>query len=525
MGEHAKAQIAELTALPDHALARAGVTREEWRSTFDLLLRHPGRCAHIVLTAAQKAALLLFVAGLAALLVLDAKFALTAINAFFITFYLVVSAFKIFLIHHSLGTSHEIRFTQEELDALDEELLPIYTVLVPMYDEAESLPRLIDGLEKLDYPQDKLDVLLLLEENDDATLSAARGMDLPPFVSVVVTPDSQPKTKPKACNLGLARARGDYLVIFDAEDKPEPDQLKKAVLAFRSSPVDVVCVQAKLNFYNQRQNLLTRMFTIEYSMWFDLMLPGLTEIDAPIPLGGTSNHFKTRVLRRLGGWDPFNVTEDCDLGQRVAAEGYETRIVDSTTWEEACSDLGYWARQRSRWVKGYVQTYLVFLRQPFRHMFQLGPSKSLAFHLVIGGTPLSMVINPLYWLMTLLWFVFRWEALAELFPFPIILGGLVCLFVGNFVFVYASVLAAYRRGYYDLVKYALLTPFYWLMMSYGAWKGFLQLITKPHFWEKTKHGFDLAAVAADAGSGTGSTGEMDGMDDDDMDSMDNMDKG
>jgi cellulose synthase/poly-beta-1,6-N-acetylglucosamine synthase-like glycosyltransferase len=484
--------------LPAEALARVDVTAQEWDRVFDLLRTRPHACANVVLTWGQRVLLALLAAGVVAWFAADAMFCLTAVNAFFITFYLVVSVFKVVLIHHSLGLAHEMRFTEEEVASLRDEDLPVYTVLVPLYRETESLGRLVEGLTRLDYPKDKLDVLLLLEEDDWPTVEAARAMAMPPFIRLLVTPQSFPKTKPKACNLGMARARGAYLVIYDAEDRPDPDQLKKAVLGFRRAPSDVICLQAKLNFYNQRQNLLTRLFTIEYSMWFDLFLPGLTESGAPIPLGGTSNHFVVDRLRRVGGWDPFNVTEDCDLGVRVSREGYRSLMMDSTTWEEACSDLGFWVRQRSRWSKGYVQTFLVQMRRPLELARALGMGNFVAFLLVIVGTPLSMLVNPAYWLMTALWIGFRWEGVAALFPFPIILGGLLCLFLGNFVFVYAAMLAAFRRRYYDLVKYALLTPFYWLLMSVGAWKGFVQLITRPNYWEKTRHGFDLAAQARQA---------------------------
>ena len=490
------------------------MTENDWRSVFGLLRRRPEACANRVLNRLQKVLGMLLLAGLAALLVFNFRFGLTVVNGFFITFYLVLTAYKVYLIHHSLGLAHEIRCTPEEIAALRDEDLPVYTILVPLYHEAESLPRLVEGLCELDYPRERLDVLLLMEQDDPDTRRAAERMELPPFVRKVVVPDSQPKTKPKACNLGLARARGEFLVIYDAEDRPEALQLKKAVLGFARRP-EAVCLQAKLNFYNQRQNLLTRLFTAEYSMWFDLLLPGLTESQAPLPLGGTSNHFRTAKLREIHGWDPFNVTEDCDLGLRLSLEGRPTYIIDSTTWEEACSDLGYWVRQRSRWTKGYIQTYLVHLRRPLDHLRKLGLGKALSFHLMIGGTPLSLLINPIYWLMTVLWFGARMEGLATLFPYPIILGGLLCLFLGNVVFVYACMLAAYRRGYYSLVKYGMLLPFYWLLMSVGAWKGFIQLITRPSYWEKTKHGLDLEtargyATGAEPESLAGSPTDPDG---------------
>ncbi|MEW6359430.1 MAG: glycosyltransferase family 2 protein [Planctomycetota bacterium] len=464
--------------------------------SMELLLKlakdYPDESAYRVLTGAQKVAILLLLAGCAAWFIADRILFLTVVNAVLTTFYLVICAFKFYLIHLSLATTREMQFTPEEIASLKDEDLPVYSVLIPLYRETETLARLVDGLTKLDYPKDKLDVQLLLEEDDAATVEAVEGMDMPPFIRAVVTPHSQPKTKPKACNLGLAQAKGKYLVIYDGEDRPEPDQIKKAVLGFRQCPNDVICLQAKLNFYNPRQNLLTKWFTTEYSMWFDLFLPGLDYLGSPIPLGGTSNHFDIEKLRELLGWDAFNVTEDCDLGIRIAKKRYTTRMIDSTTWEEACSDLGFWIRQRSRWTKGYIQTYLVHWRHPLRLARNLGLRQSIGFHLMIGGTPLCLLINPVYWALTVVWFVWRWEMLGRLFPFPIILWALVCLFLGNFVFVYSCMLAAFRRGNYDLVKYGLFVPIYWVMMSLGAWKGFLQLLYKPTYWEKTKHGFDLA---------------------------------
>jgi hypothetical protein len=470
-----------------------GILPEEWRFVYRIVHERPEDCANVVITRGQVVALLALLIVLGLGIALAPVMTLTMLNGLLIAFYLVLVLYKLLLIHLSLGAPRDLDFPPEEIAALRDEDLPVYTILVPLYHETESLGRMVDGLQQLDYPKEKLQVLLLLEEDDPATVDAVRGMTLPEFITPVITPHSTPKTKPKACNLGLARTKGEFVVIYDAEDRPEPDQLKKAVLGFRAAGSETVCLQARLNFYNQRQNLLTRLFTLEYSMWFDLYLPGIGDLRAPIPLGGTSNHFRTGKLRELAGWDPFNVTEDCDLGVRLARKGYETRMLASTTWEEACSDLPFWVRQRSRWTKGYIQTYLVALRRPFGLLRRIGLTRSAGFHLMVGGTPFCLLINPVYWILTLVWFLFRWEGVSALFPFPIILWGLVCLFAGNFVFIYSTLLAAYRRGYYDLVKYSLLVPFYWLLMSIGAWKGCIQLITRPNYWEKTKHGFDIEA--------------------------------
>jgi len=473
--------------------------REYKKIFFELLGRSPHLCAYRVLTRPQKLVILLALLVLIACLVLWPVVALIAVNGVLIVYYLVLCSWKLWLIDESLVSRREIEVTPEEVAALRDEDCPVYTLLVPLYHETETLARLVSSLGGLDYPKDKLDVIFLLEEDDHETRAAFAKLKLPGYIRGVVVPDMPPKTKPKACNLGLHLARGKYLVIYDAEDRPEPDQLKKAVIAFTRVAPSVVCIQAKLNFYNPRQNLLTRLFTVEYSMWFDLFLPGLDYLQQPIPLGGTSNHFVTEKLRELHGWDAFNVTEDCDLGVRLADRRYQTRILDSTTWEEACSDLGYWIRQRSRWIKGYVQTYLVHCRRPLRMLQGLGFWKTFGFHMIIGGTPICLLINPVYWVLALFWVVFRSERVALFFPFPIILFAALCLFVGNFVFVYGGVLAAYRRGYFDLVKTALLMPFYWVLMSVGAWKGFLQIITKPNYWEKTRHGLDLLRGARSRG--------------------------
>lgn len=374
---------------------------------------------------------------------------------------------------------------------------PVYTVLCPMYRETAVLPQFINAITKLDYPAESLQVLLLLEEDDRDTIEFARGMDLPGNFEIVVVPDSQPKTKPKACNYGLQVARGDYVVIFDAEDVPETDQLKKAVLAFAELPGAVACLQAPLNFYNPRQNLLTRLFTAEYSLWFDLMLVGLQRLRGPIPLGGTSNHFRTEVLRGLGGWDPYNVTEDADLGIRLYKQGFRTGMLDSTTYEEANADPRNWIRQRSRWIKGYLQTLLVHTRGGWDLRRTRDPH-FFTFLLVVGGKAIVNFINPLMWAATISYFLFRASigpTIEALYPTPVFYAAEVTLVFGNLLFVYTFLLGSARRGNYDLIKYGLLAPIYWLMMSTAACKALTQLIRNPHYWEKTKHGLHLGGDA------------------------------
>jgi cellulose synthase/poly-beta-1,6-N-acetylglucosamine synthase-like glycosyltransferase len=207
-----------------------------------------------------------------------------------------------------------------------------------------------------------------------------------------------------------------------------------------------------------------------------------------MPLGGTSNHFRTAQLRELLGWDAYNVAEDCDLGIRICRHGWTTRMLDTTTWEEACGDYGFWIRQRTRWFKGYMQAWFVHTRQPVRLARELGLRNTFHFLMLVGGMLFCLLANPIFWTFTAFWFVRKLQALDALFPPPVFLMGAFCLFLGNFAFVYAGALGCYRRRYFDLVKFALLMPPYWLFMSIAAWRALGQLITNPFKWEKTRHG-------------------------------------
>ena len=389
----------------------------------------------------------------------------------------------------TIGTAWETveQVTGAEVAALDDADLPVYTILVPVYREAGIVGLLMRNLADLDYPREKLEILLLLEEDDPETLSAALAAAPPDIVRIVVVPHSMPKTKPRACNVGLAFARGEYVVIYDAEDRPDADQLKKSLIAFAKGGDDLVCVQAALNYFNARENLLTRMFTLEYSSWFDYTLAGLDRLRLPIPLGGTSNHFRTDMLRDLGGWDPYNVTEDADLGIRASARGHRVAVVNSTTYEEANMAVGNWIRQRSRWIKGYMQTVLVHTRHPWRLLRSVGVRQTAGFALLVGGTPLMFLATP--WLYAL--FVaelVRPGILLPVLPPWLVTVSLGNLLLGNGVIVYLSLLAGFKRRTYELVPFALLSPLYWLLHSVAAYKGAWQLLTRPFYWEKTDHG-------------------------------------
>jgi cellulose synthase/poly-beta-1,6-N-acetylglucosamine synthase-like glycosyltransferase len=424
-----------------------------------------------------------------------------ALNIMIQVFYFLMTFLKFVIIMYGSRTGAQYRFTDEDVQNLDERELPIYTILVPMYKESEVIPQLLVNLEKLDYPKAKLDVRLLIEEDDKEAQEMLKHMRLPPYYTTIVVPDSKPKTKPKACNFGLIHARGEYVVIYDAEDRPDPDQLKKVILTFKACSDKTVCVQAKLNYFNSEQNLLTRWFTQEYSMWFELLLPGIMRLDIPIPLGGTSNHFKTSILKELNAWDPYNVTEDADLGIRLYKAGYKTAIVDSRTWEEANSRFGNWIRQRSRWFKGYMQTWLVHMRHPLKLWKEIGTRGFLGFQVMVLATPVIPLLNPIFWLLMVLWYIWELGFIPQLFPGMIYYIAAVELYLGNFFFIYANIAGVYwvindmerkKQNYvsHRLVKYALLTPLYWMMMSLASYKALWQLVTKPFYWEKTIHGLD-----------------------------------
>ncbi|MGZ4488351.1 MAG: glycosyltransferase [Nocardioides sp.] len=458
-------------------------------STHALMELRPDESAHVVISGGQKVALVCTLIVVVLCLVVWPVKTVIGLVAFCSFLYLVVSFYKFRLTLRALGTHLETDVTDDEIAALDERHLPMYTILVPLYKEAGILPRLVRDLNALDYPRTRLDVKLLCEEDDEETVEAIRSMALPPHFHLVVVPDSLPKTKPKACNYGLQLATGHYCVIFDAEDRPDPDQLKKAVIAFDRVHPNVVCVQAKLNHFNQDQNLLTAWFANEYSMHFELVLPAMGAAESPIPLGGTSNHFITAKLRELGAWDPFNVTEDADLGIRLHREGYRTAMIDSTTLEEANSQVPNWIRQRSRWNKGYIQTWLVHMRSPMSLLSQTGFRGFMSFNLTMGSAFL-LLINPIFWGLTTLYVLTRAGFIEQLFPGIVFYAASAMLFVGNFVFVYLNVAGSLQRGEFGLTRTALLSPLYWGLMSWAAWKGFIQLFTNPFYWEKTTHGLD-----------------------------------
>ena len=406
--------------------------------------------------------------------------------------YLAALIYRLAAFWLSIRKPELVVVTDEEARGLPDHYLPIYTVLVPAYREPAVIGALIERLSQLEYPPDKLDIRLLLEEDDRETIVAAMAARPGPQFTIVRVPHSEPKTKPKACNYGLEGARGTLVTIYDAEDRPEPLQLRRVVAAFARSDESVACLQAKLSYFNAEQNLLTRWFAIEYAMWFSFLLPGLVAQRGPLPLGGTSNHFRANLLAAVGGWDPYNVTEDADLGIRLARRGYQTRVLESTTFEEANSDVINWIKQRSRWYKGYLQTWLVHSRHPIELRRELGWRGFIGFNLFVAGTPLLSLVNPVFWSLTALWFVIHPPVIMALFPAWLYYLSLAVMVAGNFSLFYSWLISARTAGSRKLVFAAFLVPVYWALMSLAVIKAAVQLISAPSFWEKTVHGLDGA---------------------------------
>ncbi|OBG88835.1 N-acetylglucosaminyltransferase [Mycobacterium sp. E802] len=409
--------------------------------------------------------------------------------------YLLTLGDRVLIFKRGLA-SRPIVIPDEVARAIPDEELPPYTILVPAYNEPEVVADLISAMDALDYPRDRLQVLLLLEADDDVTIEAAKECGESDVITILLVPPADPRTKPKACNYGLHFATGEIVTIFDAEDLPEPLQLRRVVAAFRDLPDEVACVQAKLVYHNGHQNLLTAWFTAEYALWFGYLLPGMMVSSSPIPLGGTSNHLRRDILRRIGAWDPFNVTEDADLGLRIASNGYRTAVIDSYTLEEANSDPINWVRQRSRWYKGYLQTWLVHIREPLKLYRTLGLRSFIRFTLVLAGTPVIAVLNLLFWFITVLWFLGQPAVVASVFPALIYFPALIAMIIGNVTVMYLNMLALREDDRSDLLLAALSVPLFWLMMSVAAAKGVYQMIRQPSYWEKTFHG--LAARPEDA---------------------------
>ncbi len=460
-------------------------------STSGLADRVPLVSARSLLTPRQRFGLIGLLIAVVIGAVLNMRLTVIVIIGWATLSYVVAVIYRAYLFMRSSKVDALEMVTDEEALIVPESELPSYTVMIPAYREASVINRLISNLAELDYPKDRLEVLILVEQDDQETLDALRSAHPPRHFRLVVVPPAEPRTKPKALNFGLTLARGDIIAVYDVEDAPDILQLRRAAVALARYGPEVGCLQAKLSYNNALQNIITRWFTIEYSMWFSFFLPGLASLNAPIPLGGTSNHFRRSALRALGGWDPYNVTEDCELGIRLFREHYQIKVLESTTFEEANSDFVNWAKQRSRWYKGYLQTFLILLRSPWKLTRQIRLRGVLHLCAFVGGTPILAVLNPIFWVLTVLWFAAQPEVLRQIFPAPVYYIGLLLWAFGNFLLWYLTLLTARHTRSEGLILAAVLVPVYWVMMSVAAAKAIWQLVITPSFWEKTTHGLHV----------------------------------
>lgn len=466
-----------------------------------LRARHPEFSAAEGLWPWQRGALLAAAVALCAGLALSPETTVVALLALMAIPFLCVVVLRVV----ALWQLRRRPATDPDLAVEGDEGLPLYTVLVPLFREAAVVPELIASLRALDYPADRLEIMLVVEAVDGETRQALRRAALPPHMQVVVVPDGSPRTKPRAIQYALRLARGDYVVVYDAEDAPEPDQLRRALAALQAgAPRRIGCLQAQLNIYNSNASWFTRQFTVEYTALFDAILPALERLQLPVPLGGTSNHFPRRVLDAVGGWDPYNVTEDADLGIRLARHGWHVGVLRSTTFEEAPPSFRVWKGQRTRWLKGWMQTYLVHMRRPGRLWKELGARRFIGLQVLMAGMMLSCLVHPWFYVLIA---ADVWHGRLLAVPDGVfgqwLLGiGIVNLIAGYVSAIALGAVAAMRRGQRRLAVHALMMPLYWLAISFAAYRAIWQLVWAPFHWEKTEHA-GRAAAACDEPAASG----------------------
>jgi len=374
---------------------------------------------------------------------------------------------------------------------MSEETLPHYSVLVALYDEAYQVDRLVDSLLKLDWPVERLEIALVCEADDGNTIQSVNrklAVVKASHIKLISVPPGKPRTKPKALNYALPLCRGDFIVIYDAEDTPDPFQLREAYARFKQGAEDLACLQAPLTIGNPEDGWLARMFAVEYSALFDGLLPMLANHQAPLPLGGTSNHFRREALDFVGGWDAFNVTEDADLGIRLARAGFQIGTLTCPTFEDAPIDPDVWLKQRTRWFKGWLQTWLVHMRHPIRLSRELGAKGTLVFHLVVTGMVLSAFVHPilLYFVVLRLGDVFNNGLVASIADTLFVLDLATILF-GYVAFGTLAWRTLPIRGQKGLRRALWGIPVLWILLSAAAWRALWHLIRRPHHWEKTPH--------------------------------------
>ena len=365
--------------------------------------------------------------------------------------------------------------------------LPVVSMMVPLLREQAIAEHLLRRLRRVDYPRELLDIVLVVEAEDRVTRDTLARLDLPPFVRVVTVPPGAVRTKPRALNYALPHCRGSIVGIWDAEDMPAPDQVRQVVRRFAARGPDVACLQGRLDYYNARHNAVSRLFTIEYAAWFGIFLPGIERLGLPVPLGGTTLFLRREAIEAVGGWDAHNVTEDADLGLRLARRGYRTEIVDTVTLEEANSRPWPWIKQRSRWLKGYALTWAVHMRDPLALWRDLGPRGFFGVQAIFLATISQFALAPLMWFFLAASFGMP-HPLAGLLP-PSGLVVLGALFLASQAIDWGvAAWAVSGPRHRRLIPWVpLLMPYYW-MATIAMWKALWEVAVSPFYWDKTEHG-------------------------------------
>ena len=383
-------------------------------------------------------------------------------------------------------------------EPLAERKLPRVSLLVPLYEEARVARGLLAGLQALDYPPALLDIKLVLEEHDSVTRAALEETHLPPTMEIVSVPSDAMRTKPRAMNYALPLCRGTIVGVYDAEDRPDPGQIRAVVARFAEAPAEVACLQGYLDIYNTDHGWLPRCFTLEYAIWFRVILLGVQRLGIPIPLGGTTVFFRRAHLEALGGWDAHNVTEDADLGMRLARFGYRCEMIRTTTMEEATITIPRWIKQRSRWLKGYAITWATHMRAPRLLWRDLGPRGFLGFQVLFLGALTSYLALPLFWALGALRLGLDLPVWQD-FPAPLRTAFFASMIAGQVIMFLTALVAARDAGRLRLVPWIPTLFLYWPLGALAAYRAVIEIFTAPFHWHKTEHGLDPAPRPARRG--------------------------
>ncbi len=424
--------------------------------------------------------------------------------------FLIGSALHIFLTitKHLIFISHKVQnignflrdhYIQKSADIPRTEkvgisTLPMYSILLPVFMEEHSvIKQLFEAISNIDYPKERLQVLLILEIIDTKTKNHIQNIDTALNYEMVLVPDFKPRTKAKACNYALKFVHGDYVVIFDADDIPDKDQLHVALEKFTdSNDISLACLQAKLNYYNADENLLTRLFSLEYSILFERILPVLSQKNYPLPLGGTSNHFKTEVLKKLCGWDIYNLAEDAEIGMRLSTNGYKTQVINSYTAEECPITMLAWIKQRSRWFKGFIQTYFLYMQDNHNLTDKVGFKKSLiSLHFMVGLSTISLIITTIMLMSGIFLKVTHTSIKHQDFIIDISLAsGILWIMTTSIqtIKMLRSSIFLKNISWFKKSMCVVAFPLYFILHIIAAFHSIFDLIRRPFYWSKTKHG-------------------------------------